>query len=448
MNYQQITFNLKPIVKNARMQDKDWLVAPMVMMVEGVLEGNCGPILYPFDAMAEVPMVWNNKPVVVYHPEENGKNISACSPEELSLRSIGVIMNAKAEDGKLLAEAWLDPERIDKVDKRIAEAIENETTLELSTGLFMDIEEKEGTFNEVEYTGIASNFRPDHLAVLPDLEGACSVKDGAGFIRVNMKFNSSKITNNELSFESIRDQLSRLIRESMPEDEWAWVENVFNETFIYERENKLYEQKYETSSEDIINLVGVPVEVIRVVSYELIKNEKKGNDMDKEKVVNDLISNENTDWTEDDRESLMALNEVALAKIPVINKKEETEKTPVQNAAEKGAAELTPDDKELTVNEYIEGAPKEIQQVLRHGVATYNQQRTKLVEAITANDRNTFTKEYLEAKDIQELEAIANLCAPAVDETKDNRFNYEGMAPVSNASEEECLELPSTKAVA
>ena len=448
-HYQQIVMNIKPdLVRNDTMMGKSYTVVPMVMMVEGVLAGNCGPIMYPFAAMSEVPQIWNSKPVVVYHPETNGTHGSACTPDELTVRGIGTIMNAKAVDGKLIAEAWLDPDRIEIVDNRVADAIENKTTMELSTGLYMDVEDTPGVWNEVEYTGIASNFRPDHLAVLPDIEGACSIEDGAGFIRVNMKFKNTEV-NNELSDSDTRSQLSRLIQATDSDDQWSWVEDVWDNYFIFERSNKLFKQDYETESDGTtIKLVGLPTEVVRIMTYELVKNEAKGNSMDKEKVVGDIIANESTLWTEDDRESLMAMDEAALGKmIPKVIKV--PEKTDVQNAAEagfKGTEVVAPAApvKAVTLNEYVANAPKEIQEVLNHGIATYNEKRNGLVATILANERNTFKQEYLVTKDIKELEAIANLCEPVVNE--DTRFDYSGQAPAfSNAAcPEEALALPST----
>jgi len=435
--YQQIVTNFKPIVRNDKMLDRDWLVVPMVMMVEGVLTGNQGSIYYPGTEMGQIPAIWNHKPVVVYHPQENGNYGSACTPEELNVRSIGVIMNTKYENGKLLAEAWLDPARIEKVDARISEAIQNETTMELSTGLYVDVTPEEGTFNDVEYTGVAHNFRPDHLAVLPDIEGACSIEDGAGFLRVNQKF-----TTNEISNEDIQAQLSRLIREETPDDEYSWVDSVFDSYVVYERNNRLYQRDYEKGKDDVIKLIGLPVEVMRVVTYEIVNN-KKDNSMEKEKLVNGLITNEGTQWSEDDREALMAMNEDALQKMVPVEKKEEPKKTPVQNAAEEGAKELKPVENKKTPEDYLKELPENIQAVLNHGLTTYNQQKADLVEKITTNERNTFSKEYLESKDVSELSAIAKLCEP-VKNSADTRFNFEGNAPVVNSTDEEPLALPST----
>jgi hypothetical protein len=94
-------------------------------------------------------------------------------------------MNAEEEDGKLKAEAWLEVERVKQVDNRILEALEKGEMVELSTGLFTDNEPTEGDWNGEKYMAIARNFRPDHLAILPDKVGACSIADGAGLLRLN-----------------------------------------------------------------------------------------------------------------------------------------------------------------------------------------------------------------------------------------------------------------------
>lgn len=172
------------LVRNDTMEGKTYKVVPMVMMVVGVHSGSQGALYYPKAELSKTPEAWNHKPVVVYHPTMNGRGVSACSPDVLTSHKIGVIMNTKFDTlGRLVAEAWLDPDRIEKVDPRVGKAVDKLSTLECSTGMFMEVEATEGKFEGEEYKGVARNYRPDHLAVLPDKVGACSVKDGAGFIR-------------------------------------------------------------------------------------------------------------------------------------------------------------------------------------------------------------------------------------------------------------------------
>ena len=185
MNLQHITRNFRPTVRYDKMEGKQYLVVPSIAIVEGVHNGSNGPLLYPKEEIEKTPQVWNTKPVTVYHPEINGRGLSACDPAILDSRKVGEMMNTVAEDGKLKTELWIDEAAANKVDKRILDAVKNGKMMELSTGLFTDNDLVEGEWNGEPYSAVARNYRPDHLAILPDKIGACSIEDGAGFLRVN-----------------------------------------------------------------------------------------------------------------------------------------------------------------------------------------------------------------------------------------------------------------------
>ena len=456
-----ITFNVKPIVRHDEMEGKEYLVVPCVMMVEGVHNGSGGAIYYPAKELAKTPQVWNHKPVVVYHPNSG----TACDPIVLSSRKIGIIMNAIWDDGKLKAEAWLDPDRIEKVDNRIAEAIENQTMMELSTGLYLDLEAEEGTWNGEDYVGIARNYRPDHLAILPDIKGACSMDDGAGFLRLNSAtplitdqtakdyagiFDVLGLVSNELSHDEIREQLHGEVNTASDPESYNYVVEVYEDEFVYETSNHLYKRGYNVT-DNKVTLIGLPMEVVRKVTFTEVTNEiKKGKNMDKKEFVNGLIENKVTTWTEEDRETLMGMDESVLNKmVPVEVKKEE--KTEVQNAAEEGAKDIQPKPVEkeatsakMTKEEFMNSAPDDVRQAWQYGVDVMNAEKTKLVEVILANEKNVFEKEYLNTKDVAELKAIASLAAPAVAENQgDERFNYAGQGnPAQVENTEEGLALP------
>ena len=66
---EHITNNLQGSqVRHDRMEGREYLVAPMAMITEGVHNGSQGPLYYPWDELSKFPQVWNMKPVVVYHP--------------------------------------------------------------------------------------------------------------------------------------------------------------------------------------------------------------------------------------------------------------------------------------------------------------------------------------------------------------------------------------------
>lgn len=154
-------------------------VVPMVMLTEGVHSGSNGPVYYPADELARTAADWNGRPVVVYHPRMDGVGVSAGNPDITNRYKIGVIFNSVFDGKRLTAEAWIDKERVAEINQRVLDAIIRGRKLEVSTGLNMDWD----TENMVNGVPTARNYRPDHLAILPDKTGACSLAAGCGLMR-------------------------------------------------------------------------------------------------------------------------------------------------------------------------------------------------------------------------------------------------------------------------
>lgn len=165
-----------------QLENRDHYVVPVVMVVEGVLHGSGGPLLYPAEELKRSAHLWNARPVVVYHPAMYADS-AAGNPDVFNRQKVGTVFNTVFDGRRLKAEAWIDVMRVADVDPRVQRAIEAGQTMECSTGLFTDHDAVPGVFNGRAYDAIARNFRPDHLAILPDQVGACSMADGAGFIR-------------------------------------------------------------------------------------------------------------------------------------------------------------------------------------------------------------------------------------------------------------------------
>jgi hypothetical protein len=506
---QRIKVNMTGNTRHDIMEGQSYLVAPMIMLTEGVHEGSGGALLYPRDELSKTPQVWNHKPVVVYHPQHNGMAISACDPIILSNRKIGVIMNTtmgevtvknkKGEDVKrpaLKAEAWLQEDRMKKVDERISNAIEKNEIMELSTGLFTDNESMEGEWEGEKYEAIARNYRPDHLALLPDLKGACSIEDGAGFLRLNAKRNKVNIVGNSMSHGNIRSLLNSWLRDK---DEDIWVEDVYDSFFIFMKDGKYFKGNY-SIEDNSLQVSETFVEVVRVSEWrtlngdfvgnedekhskkEITENEnserRKENNMDekeKEKIVDALIACNTNSWGKDDKEVLMEMDDVVLEKM---QEGDEAAKTAVDNAAKKGAEEATKsltansqtsddskkkeDDKkseddgdekvaanekkEQTVEEYISDAPKALRGPLNAMMNTHKKAKEKIIKRITDNERNKFSKEELEAKELPELQKLAAILP--VDNTQSStstlEMNYDGQDEVEDivGNKEEPLIAP------
>jgi hypothetical protein len=177
---------------------KEYLVVPVVMMVEGVHNGSRGSVYHDPQELGKFIPAWNGIPVTISHPRNGaGEYVSANSPEVLSSWAVGYIFNARMEQEKLKAEAWLDIQRLAVISPETLSQVQKGEIIEVSVGVFSEEEEIEGNWNEEHYTIIARNYRPDHLALLPGETGACSVIDGCG-VRVN---SDSKVENVKLKKE-------------------------------------------------------------------------------------------------------------------------------------------------------------------------------------------------------------------------------------------------------
>jgi hypothetical protein len=180
------------------------------MLVPGVLSGSKGPLLYPAEEVRKSPDDWNHIPIVVYHPMKDGKPVSARSPSILSKYGVGFVFHSRTDSkGVLKGEGWLDVEATRRVDKSVLDSVQLGKPIELSTGLFVDDEPApEGAiFNDHrgtrKYVGIARNYKPDHLAILPSGKGACSLADGCGVLINEAAMEAYQVIVNELEAEAI-----------------------------------------------------------------------------------------------------------------------------------------------------------------------------------------------------------------------------------------------------
>lgn len=354
---QVIQANESYALRKEEKNGKTFLVAPVVMMVEGVHCGSHGCLFHPIEELGKFPEAWNGRPVVVYHPEKDGKALSAGNPEvDLTVR-VGTVYNTYVDGASLKAEVWLEENKLEEISPEAFKYIKNGNPMDVSVGVFTDEEVKEGIWNGEKYTGIAHNHRFDHLALLPNMEGACNWADGCG-IRLNKKggtdvnlisvfkdlskqgFAVSPIVN-EVSLDGILDQIYMLTEGMSSNNTRIFPEQVYKDYFIYRKrkytesavggevssseEVGLFKQNYQIGADDKVTLVGDPVEVKKEVSYitlqqvnttqTKIDNDKGGNVMTKKEKVDELISNEATHYSEGDREWLSTLDEKQLDKM-------------------------------------------------------------------------------------------------------------------------------------
>ena len=123
-------------VQNATLQGRDYKVFPAVLVQEQVLNNNLGATFLPAEEILASADAWNAIPVVEKHPTMRGRAVSARDPQILNDRGVGMLFNARAEDGKLKADVYVDVARLDALPDTAAYIANAEAgdAGELSTG--------------------------------------------------------------------------------------------------------------------------------------------------------------------------------------------------------------------------------------------------------------------------------------------------------------------------
>jgi len=167
---------------------RKYLVAPLTLIVPGVLSGSKGPLLYEPEEIARNHRAWDGMPLLINHPHDELTNLPLSAqdpdrgPEIISKQGVGFNRNTKYK-GRLQSEGWFDVAKLAQVHPDTLNRLRRGEPISLSTGLFTDNEERQGSFNGRQFTHIARNFRPDHIAILTaGFEGACSLRDGCGVL--------------------------------------------------------------------------------------------------------------------------------------------------------------------------------------------------------------------------------------------------------------------------
>lgn len=376
---------------------RSYLVAPAALIVSGVLNGSHGPILYTEEEYSRNPTAWNHIPIVVNHPYDDNyeppRPVSARTEKVLNEAGIGFLLNSRSE-GKLLSETWFDEIRTRELVPNVANSLDNNEPIELSTGLDMDrVDVAEGSvFNGVEYKQLATNYRPDHLAVLPDGIGACSIKDGCGVLVNKDKEKSGMAKMTDEAKKEIVDNLISNCACQFEEDDRE-VLNAFND-------EKLVGWKERTAKQVVKNA----------------ENKKK----EEEKV---LVANKSKEGFVDDLGNSHTFNDDT--------KKWETElKESKEDGTVVGNIEVKlVETKVETTEEWIANAPPEIRSSVLHAQKLEQREIGKLVEKLTVNlegDEKDEVVKVLNEKSLNELETLSKL-APKVEDNQQTHNDYSGM---------------------
>jgi hypothetical protein len=423
---------------------KQYLIIPVVMMTEGVHSGSHGAIYHDPEELGKIVDSWNGIPVTISHPtNEQGEFVSANNPSVLSSWAVGQIFNATMDGVKLKAEAWIDVQRLASISPETLAKVQAGEVIEVSVGIFSDEEEIEGYWNEEQYTAVAKNYRPDHLALLPGEVGACSVNDGCG-VRTNKQKGGNDVEIlkvlkdlskkglsvspmvNEVSFSQIMEQLYSLVDGKDTDSERFYLEDVYDNYFIYRKRAiqstngeissseyvGLFKQNYQVGADDKIELVGDPVEVKKNVTFVTLKDEVNNNKQKKEvkvmacakcpEKVEELIAHSATHFEEADRDWLNDLSEDKLDKlIPKrVRTNTDSETMTLDKAKDFIQANMKAEDRLSLLTD-------DMKSQYEAGVKIYKEQRDETIKSIMDNtEEGTWTKDELEVMKLDVLKKL------------------------------------------
>ena len=471
----------------------EFAVYPVVMLVEGVHHGaNSDPLFYPAEVIAASARKWERMPLPIQHPQNGstGEYMLCNDPLVASEWSVGWIENSRFVNGKLLADAWVNLEIARTKQPGMIDALDAGEPMDVSTGLLAMEDGTPGTWNGENYSSAITEIIPDHLALLPGGQGACSWNDGCG-VRANkqkeekgemktkvvlngggtVEINPAKIkdylaesVHNELSHEGIANQLYQFIDglDVRGSDgsyvKMHMVQAVYDDHFVYSQRTdqgrKLFKRKFQTDADDKVVVLDDIEEVREDLKYVPVSNESeeiKNTKLEETNMADNaqkkpccpvkvaaLIANEKSAFTEADKEFLEGLNEDQLDKIVnsvaevIPEKKEEKKPEAKTNVAP------------VDMKGYLETAPPEIRAVLNAGLRELDSKRANLIKTVMENPNNLFQENQLKEMDTVALEAIAVLAAKAVAVDTPAYFGGANFTPpVVNAPAEEAY-VPTT----
>lgn len=453
-SYRLIQDNNYP-VRSVQHQGRKHIVVPVVMMKEGVHNGSRGPLLHTAEELGRIPNSWDGMPIVVWHPENNGQFISANSPEVIDRELVGRVYNTRMEGVKLRADAYIDEERIKAISPVAFGYISEGRPLEVSVGVFTEDEMTTGLWNGEEYSAIAHNHRPDHLALLPGGTGACSWEDGCG-IRANQETNekggeempgindaikevvkggyfvSPIAINGDVG---LRDKLSLMqgkLNELDTLQKTYYLQEMFDNYIIYEVVTRngdtpggnsgLFKQNYSISNNGEVSLTGDAVEVKKEVSYVAMAGQQQlnaggvnmpgtnGKSPCCPGKVDKLIKS--NQFVETDRVWLSALEEPQVDKLVAMAERPQGDPRPPmsrEEAVQVFKEQFADPEKALSL------FPADMADQMRHGLALHKAEKDKLIARITANS-DQFTADELGNESIARLQKLASLIKqPEVD---------------------------------
>jgi len=426
-------------LKRKQLKGKDYLVGPVIMAREIVMNS----LMYKSVELKSSVPHWNGCPAVLGHPmDADGNFLSANSPDIIEDVGVGFVYNTKLDSqSRLCSELWIEEDSL-TTHTALKTAIDEGEVIEVSTGLYYTPMAGNGTFKNRKYKALACNIKPDHLAILLNDKGACSVEDGAGFPRANQ---AEILEVNALSGGEISSLVAKALKKTYKVNGWTpWLVDIYAEEkyVIFERYSTeietydLFKVSYAVNADETeVTFTTEPKKVmckknyVDIVDATVLKksptadngededdddtedNSKTQNGettMNKAKIIAEMLASNKIDANK--AKVLEGLTDEQFA---IYQELQPVEKTPeVKEEAGKNAVvppvtvpAVVP---AIAVNEADADKDAWMQ-------GQYKARREEFTTKIIANKQNAFTAEELDKMSINALEKMSKLVTPTVD---------------------------------
>ena len=237
-----IRVNVKSRVNNASIRreqrnGRDVVIVPSATLPDDVVMNR---IKYPANVIEDGFKTLERTPAPLGHPQINGAYVNANDPEAINGFWVGAWNeNVRRENGRVFLDKVIDVTRAESTEqgRELLEAINQETPIHTSTGLFLDVNEA----NEEDYDLVATKMVGDHDCFLLNQEGAATPEQGVG-VFVNSNGEKIEVINSELPDDDAMDVAVDIMMDSMERNErkrkWASMKerlaNMIREAFSTE----------------------------------------------------------------------------------------------------------------------------------------------------------------------------------------------------------------------
>jgi hypothetical protein len=454
MGFDLLTANLaRAKVQKRTIHGREFLVAPITILAPGVLNGSKGALYYPPEEIARNHADWNGIPILINHSTVNGQSVSGRDPKVWESQGVGHVYNSRiTRDGRQVVDGYFDAAALKRINSDVYQRILSGQPVSVSTGLFTQNEPAKGSDHRGRpYTYVARGYKPDHLAILPDQPGACSIEDGCGVL-INMKTDNAFCPTGpgggvdpscgkddeggggpdetyKAAIDRTQKEMEGLNKKLKKEPDDTKRETLLRRIRAASEENMMARRGYEKnpdgkwSDSQQKGRTNNHAKTHNLGGRQMTPKQKK-------EIVDGLISNCDCGWGEDDRETLNGFSEEKLQAMDTYRKTSVRNAELVANAEEmvkKGMADeeevCNEDDEEckakegekkmpmaMNAEDWLKTAPAEIQEAVRESMEITNREREQLIANLTDGLKDKApVVNALKGKPLTELRALQAL---------------------------------------